>query len=388
MKKRIAILGSTGSIGCQALDVISQQSEYFEVEVLTANNNAELLISQAVEYKPNVVVIGNEDLYSEVFDALDILDIKVYAGEEAISQITSMDEIDLVLVALVGFAGLKPTLSAIENKKQVALANKESLVIAGQLIQQKAIENRVHIIPVDSEHSAIFQCLMGEGNNPIEKIVLTASGGPFRNLNPEDLTTATPKMALAHPVWKMGKKISIDSATLMNKGFEAIEAHWLFGVPPSSIEIVIHPESIIHSMVYFTDGSVKTLMSVPDMRLAIQFALTYPTRLPNKLERLDLLKLKSLNFTAPNVDIFRNLALAFAAIEKGGNQPCILNASNEIAVQAFLNNEIGFTQMSEINENSFKVVPFIKNPSYDDYLQTDEVARLKAREFITQLIRK
>lgn len=385
MKKRIAILGSTGSIGRQALEVIKQQSDYFAVEVLTANNNADLLIKQALEFKPNVVAIANKDLYLKVFTELDPLDIKVYAGEKAISQVVEMDTIDQVLNAIVGFAGLKPTLAAIENKKQIALANKESLVIAGKLIQQKALENRVQIIPVDSEHSAIFQCLMGEVANPIEKIVLTASGGPFRKMGLADLTDVSPEMALDHPVWKMGKKVSIDSATLINKGFEAIEAFWLFGLNQAQIEVIVHPESVIHSMVYFTDGSVKTLMSKPDMYQPIQFALSYPNRLENKLERLDLTEFKSLNFEPPNVNIFRNLALAFEAMKKGGNQACILNAANEIAVQAFLNKRIDFLDIAKLNEHCLSKVPFINNPTLDEFFQTDTVTRLKAQEYIKSL---
>lgn len=385
MKKRIAILGSTGSIGCQALEIIKQQAEFFSVEVLTANNNSGLLIKQAIEFKPNVVVIGNKNHYTKVFDKLDPLNIKVYAGSDAVSQVIEMDSIDQVLIAIVGFAGLKPTLAAIGFKKQIALANKESLVIAGKLIQRKAIENRVQIIPVDSEHSAIFQCLMGEGENPVEKILLTASGGPFRNMSLTELAKVSPEMALNHPVWKMGKKVSVDSATLMNKGFEAIEAHWLFGVEPSQIEVIVHPESVIHSLVYFTDSSVKTLMSTPDMRLPIQLAFSYPNRLSNKLDRLDLVQIKSLNFEPPNINIFRNLALAFEAMEKGGNQPCILNAANELAVQAFLNGQIGFLDIAKLNEHCLSKVSFIEDPTLDDYCNTDKISRQKAQEYIKTL---
>ena len=382
MKKRIAIIGSTGSIGKQALEVIKQHPDQFEVEILTAYNNFELLIKQAVEFTPNTVVIANDEHYKTVFNHLDPLDIKVYSGEDAIGQVLGMDTIDMVLIAVVGFAGLKPTLAALENKKRIALANKESLVIAGQLIQQKAIKNNIQIIPVDSEHSAIFQCLMGEGNNPVEKIVLTASGGPFRGMRAASLKNISPELALNHPVWQMGQKVTIDSATLMNKGLEAIEAHWLFGVPASNIEVVIHPESVIHSMVYFTDGSVKTQMSSADMRIPIQFALTYPDRFANSAERLDLVELGALHFEAPDVKIFRNLALAFEALEKGGNLPCILNAANEIAVQAFLKHQVGFLQISNVVEHCMDHVAFIKDPTLNDYFETDKITRFKAIEFI------
>jgi len=382
LKKRIAIIGSTGSIGKQALEVIKQHPDQFEVEILTAYNNFELLIKQAVEFTPNTVVIANDEHYKTVFNHLDPLDIKVYSGEDAIGQVLGMDTIDMVLIAVVGFAGLKPTLAALENKKRIALANKESLVVAGQLIQQKAIKNNIQIIPVDSEHSAIFQCLMGEGNNPVEKIVLTASGGPFRGMRAASLKNISPELALNHPVWQMGQKVTIDSATLMNKGLEAIEAHWLFGVPASNIEVVIHPESVIHSMVYFTDGSVKTQMSSADMRIPIQFALTYPDRFANSAERLDLVELGALHFEAPDVKIFRNLALAFEALEKGGNLPCILNAANEIAVQAFLKQQVGFLQISNVVEHCMDHVAFIKDPTFNDYFETDKITRFKAIEFI------
>jgi len=382
LKKRIAIIGSTGSIGKQALEVIKQHPDQFEVEILTAYNNFELLIKQAVEFTPNTVVIANDEHYKTVFNHLDPLDIKVYSGEDAIGQVLGMDTIDMVLIAVVGFAGLKPTLAALENKKRIALANKESLVVAGQLIQQKAIKNNIQIIPVDSEHSAIFQCLMGEGNNPVEKIVLTASGGPFRGMRAASLKNISPELALNHPVWQMGQKVTIDSATLMNKGLEAIEAHWLFGVPASNIEVVIHPESVIHSMVYFTDGSVKTQMSSADMRIPIQFALTYPDRFANSAERLDLVELGALHFEAPDVKIFRNLALAFEALEKGGNLPCILNAANEIAVQAFLKQQVGFLQISNVVEHCMDHVAFIKDPTLNDYFETDKITRFKAIEFI------
>jgi len=382
VKKRIAILGSTGSIGRQALEVIDTFPDNFEVEVLTAYKNAALLIEQAQKYKPNVVVIGNEDYFEIVSSALENTDIKVYAGSSSIEQITSMETIDMVLMAIVGFEGLRPTLSALKNKKPVALANKECLVVAGDLISNAALENRVPIIPIDSEHSAIFQCLMGEGNNPIEKIVLTASGGPFLGVAEKNLSKATPLEALNHPNWKMGNKVTVDSATLMNKGLEIIEAKWLFGLNPSQIEVVIHPQSIIHSLVYFTDGNVKAQLSVPDMRLPIQFALSYPERFTNKFPRLDLLKIHNLTFEVPNVKIFRNLALAFNALEKGGNIPAILNAANEIAAQAFLDNKIGFLQIADVVGQCINEVSYISHPMLDDYFETNRITRKKAINII------
>lgn len=382
MKKRIAILGSTGSIGKQALEVVDAFPQHFEAEVLTAYKNHKLLIRQALKYNPNVVVIGDDRHYNEVSQALSNNDIKVYAGEAAIEQITSMDTIDMVLMAIVGFEGLKPTLAALENKKPVALANKESLVIAGELITKTALENRTPIIPVDSEHSAIFQCLMGEGNNPIEKVVLTASGGPFRKATSGELRSATPVNALNHPNWKMGDKVTVDSATLMNKGLEVMEAKWLFGLQPNQIEVVIHPQSIVHSLVYFTDGSVKAQLGMPDMRLPIQFALSYPNRLTNKFPRLDLLKIHNLTFEVPDVKKFRNLALAFKALEKGGNTPAILNAANEIAVEAFLNNKLEFMQIPTVVEQCINEVRFIDNPGLTDYFQTNNLTRLKAEKII------
>ncbi len=382
MKKRIAILGSTGSIGKQALEVVDVFPEHFETEVLTAYKNHKLLIRQALKYNPNVVVIGDDRYYNEVSQALSNSDIKVYAGEAAIEQITSMDTIDMVLIAIVGFEGLKPTLAALENKKPVALANKESLVIAGELITKTALENHTPIIPVDSEHSAIFQCLMGEGNNPIEKVVLTASGGPFRKATSGELRSATPVNALNHPNWKMGDKVTVDSATLMNKGLEVMEAKWLFGLHPNQIEVVIHPESIVHSLVYFTDGNVKAQLAMPDMRLPIQFALSYPNRLTNKFPRLDLLKIHNLTFEVPDVKKFRNLALAFKALEKGGNTPAILNAANEIAVEAFLNNKLDFMQIPTVVEQCINEVRFIDNPGLTDYFQTNNLTRLKAEKII------
>jgi len=388
LKKRIAILGSTGSVGKQALEVINTFPDKFEIEVLTAYQNAALLVEQAKRFNPNVVVIGNDDYFEEVSTALEDSDIKIYAGSNAIEQITSMDTIDQVLMAIVGFNGLKPTLAALENKKPVALANKECLVIAGDLITRTAIENHSPIIPVDSEHSAIFQCLIGEGNNPIEKVVLTASGGPFLGMTEKELNKVTPLGALNHPNWKMGNKVTVDSATLMNKGLEAIEAKWLFGLNPSQIEVVIHPQSIIHSMVYFSDGNVKAQMSVPDMRLPIQFAFTYPDRLKNNFPRLNLLKIHNLTFEVPDVKIFRNLALAFNALEKGGNMPCILNAANEIAVDSFLNNQLDFLQIPEVVEQCMDSIPFINKPTLEDYFETNNSTRTKAKEIIENNVKK
>ena len=388
MKKRIAILGSTGSIGKQAIEVISTFPDKFEIEVLTAYQNAALLIEQAKRFNPNVVVIGNDGYFEKVSTALKDTDIKVYAGSDAIEQITSMETIDQVLMAIVGFNGLKPTLAALENKKPVALANKECLVIAGDLITRTAIENRTPIIPVDSEHSAIFQCLMGEGNNPIEKVVLTASGGPFLGMTEQELTKVTPSGALNHPNWKMGDKVTVDSATMMNKGLEAIEAKWLFGLNPSQIEVVIHPQSIIHSMVYFSDGNVKAQMSIPDMRMPIQFAFTYPDRLRNNFPRLDLLKIHNLTFEVPDVKIFRNLAFAFSALEKGGNMPCILNAANEIAVESFLNNQLDFTKIPDVVGQCMDSIPFTNHPTLENYFETNISTRAKAKEIIENNVKK
>jgi len=382
LKKRIAILGSTGSIGTQALEVIKEQKELFSVEVLTAFNNYQLLIRQAIEHQPNSVVIGNQNYYHEVSEALNSLDIHVYAGKEAIDQILEMDTIDLVLMAIVGFNGLKPIIASLKNHKTVALANKESLVIAGDIVSQLSLDTKTPIIPVDSEHSAIFQCLMGEFSNPIEKVVLTASGGPFRGFSRERLERVTAKEALAHPNWHMGDKVTIDSATLMNKGLEAIEAKWLFNLKPSQIEVIIHPQSIVHSLVYFTDSSVKAQLGLPDMRLPIQFALSYPDRLTNSLTALDLLQINTLNFEKPDIENFRNLALAFEAMKKGGNMPCILNAANEVAVEAFLNNQIGFLDIPNIIESCMLNTSFIQKPDMDDYIETDKIVRIKAKEFI------
>ena len=385
MKKRIAILGSTGSIGTQALEVIKEHSKLFDIEVLTAYENYKLLISQAIEFLPNVAVIGNKKYYREVSEALDPYNIHVYAGSEAISQVLEMDTIDLVVMAIVGFEGLKPALSSLKNHKTLALANKESLVIAGDIVSKTAHETGTPIIPIDSEHSAIFQCLMGELDNPIDKIVLTASGGPFRGLAGEQLKLVKAKEALAHPNWRMGDKVTIDSATLMNKGLEAIEAKWLFGLKPSQIEVVIHPQSIVHSLVYFTDSSVKAQLGLPDMRLPIQFALSYPKRLNNNLDTLDLLHYNRLDFEKPDTENFRNLALAFEAMEKGGNMSCILNAANEVAVKSFLKNQMSLTDIPLVIENSMQNSPFIQQPSMDDYVETNKVVRAKAKEFINTI---
>ena len=354
--------------------------------MLTAFNNYKLLIRQAIEFQPNVVVIGNEKHYNEVNEALNPHDIHVYAGSEAISQILEMDTIDLVVMAIVGFEGLKPTLAALKNHKTLALANKESLVIAGEIVSQLAIETKTPIIPVDSEHSAIFQCLMGEFDNPIEKILLTASGGPFLGYSKGQLEKVTAKEALAHPNWHMGDKVTVDSATLMNKGLEAIEAKWLFNLKPTQIEVIIHPQSIVHSLVYFTDSSVKAQLGLPDMRLPIQFALSYPMRLTNSFESLDLLHFKSLDFKKPDVENFRNLALAFEAMEKGGNMPCILNAANEVAVEAFLKNQLRFLDIPEMIENCMLKSSFIQKPDLNDYVETDRIVRKKAKEFINSIL--
>lgn len=382
MQKRIAILGSTGSIGTQALEVIASHPDKFEVEVLTAQNNVELLIEQSIRYQPNVVVIGNEDLYELVKSALASHPIKVYCGADAIAQVCTFDSVDMVLTAMVGFSGLRPTIEAIRAGKSIALANKETLVVAGDLIMKEASANRVTIIPVDSEHSAIYQCLAGEGNNPIEKIILTASGGPFREWGMKELEGVTPDQALRHPNWCMGPKITIDSATLMNKGLEVIEARWLFGVGPGEIEVVVHPQSIIHSMVQFTDGSIKAQMGLPDMRLPIQYAFSFPDRFVSDFERFDFLRHSSLTFEKPDTKIFRNLALSYEALEKGGNWPCILNAANEVAVEAFLSEKIGFLEIPDLIESTLGRSSFIKVPELEDYFNTDLQARRVAQEQI------
>jgi 1-deoxy-D-xylulose-5-phosphate reductoisomerase len=381
-KKHIAILGSTGSIGTQALEVIAAHREKFEVEVLTAQNNADLLIEQAKNFKPNAVVIGNEESYNQVKEALIPLDIKVFAGESALASVVQMDTIDLVLTALVGYAGLKPTIKAIEAGKTIALANKETLVVAGELVTQLARSKGVNIYPVDSEHSAIFQCLVGEFDNPIEKIILTASGGPFRGKKKDDLKNITKAQALKHPNWVMGAKVTIDSASLMNKGLEVIEAKWLFGLRPEQIEVVVHPQSIVHSLVQFRDSSIKAQLGLPDMRLPIQYALGYPDRLNSEFPRFNFASYPALTFEPPDTETFRNLALAFKAMERGGNMPCVLNAANEIAVAEFLKDRIGFLEMSDVVEKCLSVVNFVSKPSLEDYVETDAETRRLANQFI------
>lgn len=380
VSKRLAILGSTGSIGTQALDVVRQQPDLFAVEVLTAYNNSSLLIEQAIEFRPNVVVIGSEPLYQKVASALEPFDIKVYSGEESLEQVLEMDSIDMVLMALVGFAGLKPTLKAIECGKPVAIANKETFVVAGELVTRMAKAKAVNLYPVDSEHSAIFQCLAGEFHNPVEKIYLTASGGPFRGKDKECLSQVTKEAALKHPNWNMGCKISIDSATLMNKGLEVIEAKWLFGLKTSQIDVIVHPQSIIHSLVQFEDGSIKAQLGLPDMRLPIQYALAYPQRLKSEFPRFDFMQYSSFTFEKPDRETFRCLNLAYFALEKGGNMPCILNAANEIAVNLFLQDKIRFVDIPELIENCMAKSVYVASPSLDDYLSTDkETRQLAAR---------
>ncbi len=385
-KKRVAILGSTGSIGTQALAVIQSNPDVFEVEVLTAQNNADMLILQAIQFQPNVVVICNEDHYEKVAAALINEPIKVYAGAKSLSSVVQMESVDIVLTALVGYAGLIPTIKAIEAGKPIALANKETLVVAGELVTQLAREKGVSIYPVDSEHSAIFQCLAGEWHNPIEKIILTASGGPFRGKDRAFLQTVTKAQALKHPNWEMGAKITIDSATLMNKGLEVIEAKWLFGIAADQIDVVVHPQSIIHSLVQFQDGSLKAQMGLPDMKLPIQYALSYPQRLPSDFPRFNFAAYPSLTFEEPDKKTFVNLQLAFDALEKGGNMPCIINAANEMAVAAFLREEIRFLEISEWIIRCMAKVPYIAHPTLDDYIQTDHETRqsVQSTEFKAQ----
>lgn len=382
MKKQIAILGSTGSIGTQALEVIEEHSDKFEVYALTANNNADLLISQARKFNPEFVVIANENKYAQVKEALADLPMKVFAGAASIADVAAMQPVDIVLTAMVGYSGLLPTISAVKAGKVIALANKETLVVAGDLVCDLSRQYNSAIVPVDSEHSAIFQCLQGEMNNPIEKVILTASGGPFRGKDTNYLKSVTAADALKHPNWSMGAKITIDSASLMNKGFEVIEAKWLFGVGKEKIDVVVHPQSIIHSMVQFEDGSVKAQMGLPDMKLPIQYAFGYPQRLSSKSPRLDFQQHSNLTFEKPDTNVFRNLAFAYEAMEQGGNMPCILNAANEIVVAAFLKGEIGFLQMSDIIEATMQKVAFIKKPSYEQYVETDKEARHTALNLI------
>lgn len=381
MKKRqLAILGSTGSIGTQALEVVSEHSDLFEVYALTANNQVDLLINQARKYMPEVVVIANERKYPELKEPLEDLPIKVWAGADAIAQMVQSEPIDMVLTAMVGYSGLRPTISAIKAGKAIALANKETLVVAGELIMKLAAEHKVPILPVDSEHSAIFQCLTGAYDNPIEKILLTASGGPFRRKTLEELATVTKAQALRHPNWTMGAKITIDSASMMNKGFEMIEAKWLFDVTPDQVQVVVHPQSVIHSMVQFEDGAVIAQLGIPDMKLPIAYAFSFPTRMRSMAPRLDFNQYSTLTFEEPDMERFRNLAFAFEAARQGGNMPCILNAANEVVVAAFLQDRIGFLQMSDVIERTMRKASFIVNPSYEDYVATDTEARRLAAE--------
>ncbi len=382
MVKRIGVFGSTGSIGTQALEVIRANPDRFSVEVLTAHSQDELLIKQALEFDPNVVVISDDSKYEKVKKALSSTSIKIFGGEAALEEAAAMDTYDIMLAAIVGYAGLKPTLQAIEQGKVVALANKETLVVAGDIMVQKARASGAAMIPVDSEHSAIFQCLVGEMRNPIDKIILTASGGPFRGKKPNFLVNVKKDHALQHPNWSMGAKITIDSATLMNKGLEMIEAKWLFGLRADQIEVVIHPQSIIHSMVQFKDGSLKAQMGLPDMKLPIQYALAFPERIPNDFPRFDFKKAHTLQFEEPDLRTFRNLALATEALHKGGNLPCIMNAANEIAVWAFLHNRIGFLDMMAIVEKAMEKVEFIEKPTLEDYFESDAVAREFAAEMV------
>ncbi len=381
--KKIAILGSTGSIGTQALDVISKHKSLFEVEVLTANNNADLLIKQAEQHNPNFVVICNEKKYPEVFAALDKKGIKVFCGKKSIEDIVESESIDIVLTALVGYSGLMPTIKAIKNGKRIALANKETLVVAGDLITKMSLEYGAEIIPVDSEHSAIFQCLVGEGSNQIEKIFLTASGGPFRGLDASRLGEITKKEALKHPNWDMGAKITIDSATLMNKGLEVIEAKWLFSLTSSQIEVVVHPQSIIHSAVQFEDGSIKAQLGLPDMMLPIQYALGFPKRIKNRFERFSFFDYPELTFEKPDFKTFKNLNLAYLAMERGGNSPCVLNAANEVAVEAFLKDKIAFLKMPDLIGSCLEKINFVANPGVEDYVETDLQTRMLAKKIIS-----
>lgn len=380
--KKIAILGSTGSIGTQALEIAREQKDRIQIEILTANSNADLLIAQAKEFNPNHVVIADESKYLQVKEALANDDIKVFAGNKSIADVMEITSADTVLTAMVGYSGLLPTIKAIQNKKRIALANKETLVVAGELITEMCEENRVSLIPVDSEHSAIFQCLVGEDLNTIDKIILTASGGPFRGKKRSELAEVTKVQALKHPNWSMGAKITIDSATLMNKGLEVIEAKWLFGVKGSQIEAVIHPQSIIHSMVEFNDGSIKAQMGLPDMKLPIHYAFFFPERVDTNFKRMSFKEINTLTFEEPDKETFRNLALAYEAMDKGGNMACILNAANEIAVEAFLKDKIKFLQIAELNEKCMQKVKFIQKPSLQDYIETDAETRKVAASLV------
>jgi 1-deoxy-D-xylulose-5-phosphate reductoisomerase len=382
-KRRIAIFGSTGSIGCQALEVIAANPARFSAEILTAHNNDELLIQQALQFNPNLVVIGDEKKYNKVKEALSATDVKVFAGEKALEEAASIDCYDLMLAAIVGYAGLKPTLQAINIGKAVALANKETLVVAGDIVMRKAVEKKVPVIPVDSEHSAIFQCLVGETRNRIEKVILTASGGPFLGRKPNFLVNVKREHALQHPNWNMGAKVTIDSATLMNKGLEMIEAKWLFNLLPEQIQVLVHPQSIIHSMVQFEDGSIKAQMGLPDMKLPIQYAMAFPHRLPNNFPRYDFKKVSTLSFEEPDLRTFRNLVLATEALQKGGNLPSVLNAANEIAVYAFLRNRINFLDMTDVIEKTMQKVSYIHTPTLEEYFQSDGEARTYAADLIS-----
>ncbi len=383
MKKQIAILGSTGSIGTQALEVIAEHSDLYEVYALTANNRVDLLIEQARRFTPDAVVIANEEKYPQLKEALADLPIKVYAGSNALAEIVQAQPIDIVLTAMVGYAGLKPTIAAIKAGKAIALANKETLVVAGELINELAQQYHTPILPVDSEHSAVFQCLAGEVGNAIEEVILTASGGPFRTFTIEQLESVTKEQALKHPNWQMGDKITIDSATMMNKGFEVIEAKWLFGVRPDQIKVVVHPQSIIHSMVQFEDGAVKAQLGMPDMRLPIQYAFSYPNRIHASFERLDFSTYNNLTFEEPDTHRFPNLALAYEALRQGGNMPCIVNAANEVMVSAFLQDRVKFFSMSRIIEQAMQQISFIRKPTYEDYVATDAETRKLAASLLT-----
>ncbi len=381
-KKKIAILGSTGSIGTQTLEVIEEHPGLFEAYALTANHNADLLIEQARKFNPEFVVIADETLYGKVKDALSDLPMKVYAGSDAICEVASMDTIDVVLTAMVGYAGLKPTIAAIKAHKTIALANKETLVVAGQLVERLSMENHAPILPVDSEHSAIFQCINGENPDQIEKIIITASGGPFLHTPADHLKNVTPAQALNHPNWSMGAKITIDSASMMNKGFEVIEAKWLFGLQPEQIDVIVHPQSIVHSMVQYVDGAVKAQLGIPDMKLPIQYALTYPNRVHLSAPRLDFRKDSQLTFLEPDTKKFRNLTFAFEALRRKGNAACVLNAANEVVVNAFLHEKIGFLTMSDIIEKTMEKAAYIAEPTYEDYVQSDKEARRIAEEML------
>lgn len=379
-KKQIAILGSTGSIGTQALQVVEAHPDLYEVYALTAHNSVNLLAEQARKFHPDCVIIANEDKYDELKGLLSDLPVKVYAGSDAINEVVSADPIDIVLASMVGYAGLRPTIEAIKAGKTIALANKETMVVAGEIITSLAYQYNVPILPVDSEHSAIFQCL--ERDNPIEKILLTASGGPFRNYSIEQLASVTKEQALKHPNWKMGAKITIDSASMMNKGFEVMEAKWLFGISPEKIEVLVHPQSVVHSAVQFQDGAIKAQLGVPDMKLPIQYAFSYPRRLQSSFDRLNLFDIQQLTFEKPDLKKFRNLALAYEAIQLGGNMPCIINAANEVAVDAFLHDRISFLGMSELIEKTMQKAQFMRSPTYEDYVQTDKEARCIAKDML------